>query len=133
MSKIDIKKTTKTPRIIGDTALGNLSISGKSLPENAREFYEPLMLWFSELEKDHPENITIDLDYEYYNTSSSSILFKVLDSLRKLSSKSNMKVTWHYEEDDLEMEEIGQDFQNVMGDIFILKPKANLEKTDWLK
>ena len=126
MSKIDIVETTKTPRILGDSEKGTLSISGKSLPENARLFYEPLMEWFEDLKKVQPEEIKVDLDIEYYNTSTSSIIFKMLDMLKKLSSKSKMVISWRFEEDDLEMEEVGQDFQKVLGDIFILSPKKSI-------
>lgn len=133
MSILEIGKTSKTPELSGDSVLGTLSISGKSLPENARLFYEPLMKWMEELKVNQPNSISIDLDLEYYNTSSSSILFKVLDSLKKLSSTSKMTITWHFEEDDLEMEEIGQDFKKIMGDIFVLKAKKNLDRIDWSK
>ena len=125
MSTIDIKESIKTPAIKGDSIEGTLSIKGKSLPEDARVFYEPLMIWFNEFTKSHPNEINVDLDIEYYNTSSSSILFKILDSLKKLSSESKMTINWHFEEDDIEMEEIGVDFQNILGDVFILKPKKN--------
>ena len=125
MSTIDIKETMKTPAIKGDSLEGTLSIKGKSLPENARVFYEPLMVWFTEFTHSHPNVIQVDLDIEYYNTSSSSIIFKILDSLKKISTESKMTINWHYEEDDLEMEEIGLDFQKILGPFFVLRSKKN--------
>ena len=125
MSIINIEETSKTPKIIANAALGTLSIKGKSYPENTRVFYEPLVKWLVDFSTAHPKVITVDLEIEYYNTSTSSILFKILDALKKISASSEMTITWHYAKDDIEMEEIGQDFQNILGDILTLNPVEN--------
>jgi hypothetical protein len=133
MPKIDIEETSKTPRILGDTDQGTLLIRGKSLPENARQFFKPTLQWLEKLNEKHPNQITIDIDLEYYNTSSSSILFRILDNLRQLGESVTMLITWHYEEDDIEMEEVGLDFQEIIGDIVVLKPKKPVDETVWVK
>jgi len=45
MEVLSIKGTQETPEVMLDKQSGVFSISGKSLPEDVKEFYNPLIEW----------------------------------------------------------------------------------------
>ena len=53
---------------------------------------------------------------EYFNTSSSKCIldvFKKLESINK-GGQSQVVINWHYEEDDEDMLEAGEDYQAII-------------------
>lgn len=71
MEVISIKGTQETPEVLLDSSKGIFDISGKSLPEDVKEFYNPLLRWFDEYAK-NPNNQTIlKIKMDYFNTASS--------------------------------------------------------------
>jgi hypothetical protein len=96
MEKLIIEATTHSPRVEFDPD-GTLKMEGRSFPEDATEFYSPLINFISELET-HTVNFHVNL--EYINTSSCK---KLLDLFRQLDYNENIfnvLVNWHYEEGD---------------------------------
>ena len=133
MNIIEIKETSKSLKVYGNIAEGTLLLSGKSLPENAREFFTPVLEWIDTLSASVPQKFQVDLDIEYYNTSTSSIIYKILNKLKQESKNREVQIVWHFEEDDLEMEEVGIDLQEIIGAIMTLKPKKSQDETVWVK
>ena len=110
-----MEKFSKTPSISFDLASGVLEIKGRSIPENSIEFYKPLV---DSLEKyaGSPKSATnVNIQLEYFNTSSSKCIldvFKKLESIHK--GGSAVTINWHYEEDDEDMLEAGEDYQAII-------------------
>ena len=125
MSKIFIEETFKTPEISGDSELGKLRLAGRSLPEDAKAFYQPFKEWLQDLYVTPAEIIEVVIELEYYNTASSKLIVNMLLSLEKIQSKKKVSVVWIHDEDDIEMEETGQDFKNLIGDMIKIKSKTN--------
>ena len=115
-----VEETFKTPRIKGDISAGVVEIVGKSLPEDAKSFYRPFREWFQKFYTSDIENIRAIIQLEYYNTATSKVLINILLKLNELKEHKNVTIEWRYDEDDLEMEETGMDFKNLIGDIFIM-------------
>lgn len=115
MEKISIEGSPKTPTINFDTDKGFLEIKGRSIPENSIEFYKPLV---DSLEKyaTKPQTATnVNIQLEYFNTSSSKCIldvFKKLEAIHK--GGSTVTINWHYEEDDEDMLEAGEDYQAII-------------------
>lgn len=115
MEKFQIEGTPKTPTIIFDMEKGVLEIKGRSIPENSIEFYKPLV---DNLDKyaGSPKSATnVNIQLEYFNTSSSKCIldvFKKLESIHK--GGSSVTINWHYEEDDEDMLEAGEDYQAII-------------------
>ncbi len=107
-----IAGTNKTPEVKMLGAQGVIEISGKSIPENSIEFYQPLYNWMETYFQSPPAKTEARIILEYFNTSSSKCLLDVLRKLESLkqSGKSDVLVLWHYEEDDEDMMEAGQDY-----------------------
>jgi hypothetical protein len=96
MDKITIDATSHTPSVDFDQN-GILKIEGRSFPENASEFYDPLIEFADTL--DIP-NVCLNVNLEYINTASSKkflTLLKTLDDNEKISS---VHLNWFYEEGD---------------------------------
>jgi|SRR5690554_2416116 len=115
MEKLTIEGTPKTPTIKFDPETGKLLIQGRSIPENSIEFYKPLVDLLEDY-ADSPKELTnVDIVLEYFNTSSSKCILDVFKKLEKIKAEGNeVKVNWHYEEDDEDMLEAGEDYQAII-------------------
>lgn len=115
MEKFTLEAGNKTP-YINFQPDGNLALSGKSIPENSAEFYQPVYEWLDKYATEPNNKTQIKIQLEYFNTSSSKCLldiFRRLEALNK-SGKSEVKVTWLYEEEDEDMAEAGDDYQTIV-------------------
>ena len=119
MEIINLEGTEDTPKIILDKTNKIFEISGRSLPEDSAEFYQPVLDWLNEYTKKAlPETIFV-FKLEYFNTASSKL---ILDVLTVLEDIENIKVHWYYYEDDEDMEEAGEEFSELVDVEFELKP-----------
>lgn len=112
MDNLTIEGSAKTPTIKFE-GLGKLLIKGRSIPENSIEFYKPIIDWitaYGGMSKDVTE---VNVQLEYFNTSSSKCILDVFKKLETLSS-TEVKVNWYYEEDDEDMLEAGEDYQAII-------------------
>ena len=116
MDKLVIEGTKQTPKIDFDPTSGVLHISGRSIPENTFEFFNPVLTWLDEYNGVAPENTVINVSLEYFNTSSSKYILEIFKRLKGLmDDDKNVLVKWYYEEDDEEMMETGEDYEDVSG------------------
>ena len=111
MDNIFIEQTSKTPRVDFNAQTGFMLIAGISIPENTVDFYRILISWINEYALSPLPETTLILKLEYFNTSSSVVL---LDMFKILSKVTGAKVHWYYESDDVEMEEVGEDYANMI-------------------
>ena len=110
MENLKIEGTQYTPDINMDIN-GEISMTGKSYPENTFEFYEPVMEWLEEYFEAHAKSNTIvNMDINYFNSSSSKLFFDLFDLLEENSEKYNIEVNWIYDEEDESSLEAGEDF-----------------------
>ena len=114
MDNFTLIPTPKTPRLYFNSQNGDFEISGRSIPENSIEFYKPLLEWLDEYEKNPQPQTKLHVNLEYFNTSSSKCLVEILRKLEKVNEKAGVKVYWHYEEEDEDMMESGEDFKKIL-------------------
>ncbi len=115
METIIIEGTPKTPSVNFDSASGILHLKGRSIPENSIEFYKPLVEWLDEYAAKPQAKTAVNIQLEYFNTSSSKCLldlFKKLEGMHK--SGNDITIKWYYEEDDEDMLEAGEDYQSII-------------------
>ena len=115
MANINLEGTAKTPVVSFNDTTGLLELKGRSIPENSIEFYKPLIEWVDKYARDPKPSTTLHVQLEYFNTSSSKCildLFKKLEGVR--SSGNEVTVLWHYELDDEDMLEAGEDYQAII-------------------
>jgi hypothetical protein len=115
MSELTITPTPKTPAITFNPASGTLEIKGRSIPENSVEFYKPVMDKLEEYSGAPKNSTTVNIQLEYFNTSSSKCLLDIFKRLEQIHRKgSPVQVNWWYEEDDEDMQEAGEDYQAII-------------------
>ena len=115
MESISIEGTPKTPTVNFDAATGKIEIKGRSIPENSIEFYRPLVEWLEEYSKEPQKLTTVNIQLEYFNTSSSKCIldvFKKLEAIKK--ARNEVVINWYYEEDDEDMLEAGEDYESII-------------------
>jgi len=115
MDSISIDGTPKTPTIKFNGDTGELVIRGRSIPENSIDFYKPLIDWLDKYSAVAGEEVILKMELEYFNTSSSKCIldiFKKLEAIKK--NGKNVTVKWHYEEDDEDMLEAGEDYDAII-------------------
>ncbi len=115
MEAISIEGTAKTPTVKFNAQEGLLEIKGRSIPENSIEFYKPLVDWLEEYSKEPKALTKVNIQLEYFNTSSSKCIldvFKKLENIHK--NKNDVVINWYYEEDDEDMLEAGEDYESII-------------------
>lgn len=115
MENLTIEGTPKTPTIKFNPEEGKLLIQGRSIPENSIEFYKPLVDQLEVYSGEPKGETKVDIVLEYFNTSSSKCILDVFKKLEKINSDgNNVTINWHYEEDDEDMLEAGEDYQAII-------------------
>jgi len=123
MESISIKETEATPSIEFNPEKGLLIIKGRSHPENAKNFYGPLIDWCESYSQDPPEKTVLRIQLEHFNTISSKSLLDVFRSLKPLQDEGKeFIVKWFYEADDEELLDAGQTYQEITGLNFEMVP-----------
>ncbi len=115
MNAVNIEPTSKTPKVRLDADAKVFEIEGRSIPENSTEFYKPVFDWLDNYSGNaNPETI-FHFKLEYFNTSSSKCILDIFRKLEKLhESGSKVTIKWHYEEDDEDMQEAGEDYESIV-------------------
>jgi|ERR1035437_9298212 hypothetical protein len=101
-------KDNTTPGVVLDNVKGTFEISGWSHPEDAIQFYAPIFKWMNQYaETPNPETV-FHFRFQYFNTSSSKQIFKLISLLEEIAKKSKTKIQWHYDHEDADMLSSGE-------------------------
>lgn len=114
MNRLYIEATKSTPEVIFDPEAGTLSITGQSYPENAFQFYEPLMRWVDDYLEQMKQDtvISIELQLPYINTSSTKCFMILLEKLdQAFASGKSVEVRWYCDEENEAEQECAEEFQ----------------------
>ena len=116
MTLFRIEATDKTPMVEFDPQRGNLSIVGCSIHENAARFYEDLFTRVEAYTASPARRTEVRIALDYFNSSSAKYLLDILKRLDDLHATGASKVSleWNCEEDDLDMQEAGNDFKSLL-------------------
>lgn len=105
-----IEPTEKNPQIDLNHLTGELILSGMSIPENAANLYDGVIMWVHEYIKNPRPTTNFRLNLEYFNTSSSICLAKIvktLCSVQKSEYTLMMHLYFNIEEfNDMEVEDV---------------------------
>lgn len=114
MDPIRIEATADTPAVILDSNAGVFEISGKSYPEDTREFYGNILAWVDLYVADPNPETHFVFKLKYFNSSSYKPIFDILTKLSLLEKKNKkVKVEWHYKNGDEDVKEAGEEFQEL--------------------
>tara|TARA_B100000674_G_scaffold475674_1_gene469014 strand:+ start:1279 stop:1677 length:399 start_codon:yes stop_codon:yes gene_type:complete len=111
MDLFTLNATETTPSVNFNPETGELIIEGNSIPNDAEEFFNPILSWLEEYVSSTRVKTTLVIKLHYFNVSSSKrilYMFYKLNELLKFNKPVVIK--WYYSEDEDEMFEVGQDF-----------------------
>lgn len=112
LEKLEIKRKGKVfPQVILNSEKGIFEILGRSLPENATNFYDKIIDWLVEYSENPNEETVFNFKLDYYNSSSAR---KITDIFIVLSKIKNIKIKWYYTKEDEVMRENGEDFSSIV-------------------
>jgi len=139
MDKFHIKGSAYIPNIDFDPESGELEIAGESYHEYTTEFYQPVFDWLEnylkELGKGDAPGKKVEMNFKmtYFNTSSSRRFIEILtmledyqkeqiDKKTDATDKDYVVVNWYFEENDVDMEESGEEYEEDVDLTFNLIP-----------
>jgi hypothetical protein len=103
--------TKSTPEIRFEADQRKLTIFGDSFPENAQEFYTPVIQWMELYLAQHAADTKLEFNFFYLNTSSSKVVTDILEMLQNAHDKGNpLHLTWFYQDEDDDSRENGEIF-----------------------
>jgi hypothetical protein len=113
MDNLIIEATKYTPRILLDAENHLLEIIGETYPENTAEFYAPVFSWLEEyIAKLQNEAVTVNLEINYFNSSSSKVLMDIFDKFEaSVKEGKNITLNWIYDKENESSLEYGEEFQ----------------------
>jgi len=109
MENLKIEATEFTPQIECNSSENRILIYGRSIPENALNFYSPVINWIEEYKSNISSRASLEFYLDYVNSISQKIILDILRRFSQLKADGKqIKVLWKYEKDDEEMKDEGQ-------------------------
>jgi len=116
--------TDETPEVVLNPAENIFLLKGKALPEDANEFFSPIIDWFSAYIKETSGKMVFDFELDYFNTASSKYILDIFLLFDEYADK-DITVNWIYNEDDEDMEEAGEEYLDMLSSVKLeLKPQT---------
>jgi len=120
MDKLIIAPTLNSPGVTLDPENDRFEFTGESRPEDVRDFYMPVLEWLESYGKElsgsanRGKELEFHFNFEYFNSTSAKYILDIFKILNEIDSKGNpVLVTWHYEEDDEDMLEVGMEMSRM--------------------
>ncbi len=115
MKPIRIEEVGYTPGIVLDARRNIFQMTGKACPEDAIEFYQPVVNWLEEYQKNPNSKTLFEFKLSYYNTASSKVLLNIMQHLEQLKKGgADVSINWYYYEDDEELQNAGEEFAEMI-------------------
>lgn len=102
---IQIEAADNLPKVTFDETIGTLLISGKSYPQNADQFFLPIITKLNDYLKEPKDKTTIHLEIEYFQTTSQRFLIQILSMFVRSIPKNNLIINWFYSSEDEDEED----------------------------
>lgn len=107
MEVFHLVSSDETPEVILDSAKGNFEISGRSLPEDAVSFFNPIMDWLKAYGASPNPTTSFVFRLDYFNTASSKLILDLLNVLKEIKG---IQIVWYSYADDEEVQDAGTEF-----------------------
>ena len=113
MEPYHLPATKSTPEI--KFHHGILEIRGVSIPENAYDFYQPLVRLIESYCNGPNFETTVNLMFPHFNTSTSKCLLGIFTTLEKIHQRtSRVKVNWYYDANDEDFRDTAMDYAELV-------------------
>ncbi len=113
MSDLHIAATDRTPEIELSADKGIFIMRGESFPEDVAAFYGQVIMAIDALASSIQGPLKVDVAMVYINSSSIKAMFRIFEGLENVRKHGHpLTITWHFQDDDDIMEELGEDFKD---------------------
>ncbi len=104
-----IQATIDCPDVILDKEMNCFEFNGKALPENPKEFFNPIVKWINEYSK-QPNNETVfSFKMEYINSAAQKKIHDIMLICKEIHENNNpLYIDWYYHPEDEGMKEEGE-------------------------
>ncbi len=117
MEPIILQPSEDTPEVILNPDERVFRIAKVSVPEDAFEFYQPIIEWLKAYGENPLSETVFEFDLEYVNTASNKQLMQLILVLDSIAQKAPVKIKWFYESIDEDMLSLGKRFQKLAKNI----------------
>ena len=108
-----VEETKTTPSI--HIEHGEISIKGRSIPEDSFEFYEPVLEACEKYTLKPAKHTAVNIHLEYVNSGSKKFLTNILTILEASYLDGNgYEITWTHESDDEAILDLGKDLRSII-------------------
>lgn len=115
MERLEIEQSEYTPYAILDKINNVLELGGRSLPENAIDFFDPIIGWLLQYSKKPNPKTFFNFKMEYFNTPSSKKMLDILTIMEEIrDSGIEVIINWYYDRDDKDMIDAGKEFAELV-------------------
>lgn len=113
MKPLKIAGNQNIPNVDFNHSDGILIMKGRSILENAVQFFEPIIKWVDSYCKKPAKKTELHIEMDYFNTSSSKFILAIFEKLQQLYELGQeVEVIWYYNEDD--SKDLGTDYGNLL-------------------
>ena len=92
-----ILPTKNTPEVILDPK-GIIKLTGRLIPENAEDFFNPIEEWINEYFKNPADITTVEIRLEYINSTGTAYLLNLIHKITYIhlqKNKKKFKINWY--------------------------------------
>jgi hypothetical protein len=108
-----VEETRTTPMILIDQ--GVITIKGRSIPEDAFEFFEPVVEVCKNYVEKPAKHTVVKIHLDYINSGSKKYLTNILTVLEASYLDGNgYEISWIYDYDDEAMLDLGNDLKGII-------------------
>jgi len=107
-----ISPTRNTPEVILDPK-GTIKLTGRLIPENAEDFFNPIEAWINEYFCNPAEITCVEIYLEYINSVGTKYLLDLIHKITHIHLRKNNKkfiINWYYKDEDEDILEKGTFF-----------------------
>ncbi len=124
MELLNIESSEHTPKVILNQANRLFEIEGEARPENAYEFFDPIISelkkYMKSVDNEFHKDIFSELPFTahfklmYFNSSSAKFISDILFIFKKYFDRGlKIKIYWYFHEGDEDQRDVGEDLSEM--------------------
>ena len=115
METLRLEQTDDSPSVVLDKESNRFEISGKSLPEDVLDFYQPVLDWLNSYRSEPNSKTEFRFKLTYFNTASSKLILDILLIFEWMVEEGhNVLIKWLSLQSDEDMQEAGKEYEELV-------------------
>ena len=115
METLRLEPTDDSPLVLLDKENNQFEFSGKSLPEDVIEFYQPALDWLETYKAQPNSKTEFNLKLIYFNTASSKLILDILMIFEEMVEEGHdVLIKWFSLQSDEDMQEAGKEYEEMV-------------------